>query len=75
MKRIICNTLIVLVITCIILMIIPTIAIMNKEKKYIEKGYYDMTEYSNGIFQDYTHYNKYYYKSKYDKEFKENKYL
>ena len=33
-----------------------------------------MTEYSDGVFQDYTHYNKYYYKSKYDKEFKENKY-
>lgn len=74
MKRIICTTLIVLLITFITLMIIPIIALMNEDKKYIEKGYYDMTEYSDGVFQDYTHYNKYYYKSKYDKEFKENKY-
>lgn len=54
-------------------MIIPIIVLMNEDKKYIEKGYYDKIEYSEGEFQDYTDYNKYYYKAKYDKKFKENK--
>lgn len=74
MKKIISNIITISLIVIILLMILPIIFLMNEDKKYIEKGYYDMTEYSNGIFQDYTHYNKYYYKSKYDKEFKENKY-
>lgn len=74
MKRIICNTLIIINITIIILMIVQVTELMKEDKKYIEKGYYDMAEYSEGVFQDYTDYNKYYYKSKYDKEFKKNKY-
>ena len=74
MKKIISNIITISLIVIILLMILPIIFFMNEDKKYIEKGYYDMTEYSDGIFQDYTHYNKYYYKSKYDKKFKENKY-
>lgn len=73
MKKIICSILLILVMI-IMIGIISETSIINKEKKYIEKGYYDMTEYSKGEFQDYTDYNKYYYKAKYDKKFEENKY-
>lgn len=73
MKKIIGNILLILVISTIIIMVTAIISSMNEDKKYIEKGYYDSTEYSDGYFQDYTHYNKFYYKSKHDKLFKENK--